>query len=76
MSKELKIQLTEKTYETLIKLFRGNEKTLCAFVSSIVTQKTSSTNIEKIRLNSDNLEDYLKLSDSKKSAYGAKGQGW
>ena len=76
----LKLKLDDDTYQYLKDKFDGDINAIEDFV-----KKTLSKEIEKTRLNpndlekkktTDNLENYLKSGKSGSRSYGIKGQGW
>ena len=76
----LKLKLDDDTYQYLKDKFDGDINAIEDFV-----KKTLSKEIEKKRLDSndlekkninDNLENYLKSGKSGSRSYGIKGQGW
>ena len=76
----LKLKLDDDTYQYLKDKFGGDINAIEDFI-----KKTLSKEIEKTRLDSndlekkninDNLENYLKSGKSGSRSYGIKGQGW
>ena len=76
----LKLKLDDDTYQYLKDKFDGDINAIEDFI-----KKTLSKEIEKTRLDSndlekkninDNLENYLKSGKSGSRSYGIKGQGW
>ncbi len=78
MKKDLTISVSEKTYEQLINLVKGDSDNLQGLLEQAIHEWLEGHN-KQVDEKSDaslNLEDYLKTSKSGSRSYGVKGQGW
>jgi len=76
MPKEIKIQLDDSTYQTLINLSEGNEDSIKKWATDFLNDKARNKTQSESSLNTKGLDNYLKSSKPKNIGYGAKGQGW
>ena len=76
MPRIFQIELEDEVFNRLKEFCNGNESVMQDYIVNNLKEKLNQSNDKISAGEKDNLEDYLKKSQSGSRNYGVNGQGW